>query len=60
MAEDDLVVRPLLLGLHANIRAARFIRVSARLPSPGWDKAYPSEPISLRSPQYPSAVDVLS
>jgi hypothetical protein len=26
--EVDLVVRPLLLGLHAYVRAARFLRVS--------------------------------
>ena len=31
-AEGDLVVRPLLLGLHAHLRAARFVRVSARMP----------------------------
>ena len=28
---SDLVVRPLLLGLHAHVRAARFVRVSARM-----------------------------
>ena len=33
--EVDLVVRPLLLGLHAHLRAARFVRVSARM-SPVW------------------------
>ena len=30
-AEVDLVVRPLLLGLHAHVRAVRFLRVSARM-----------------------------
>ena len=49
--EEDLVVRPLLLGLHAPFRAARFVRVSAPMSSPGPDKAQLSEPISLRSPQ---------
>jgi len=35
-AEDDLWVRPLLLGLDASVRAVRFVRVSARLsPSSG-------------------------
>jgi len=29
--EVDLVVRPLLLGLHAYAWAARFVRVSARI-----------------------------
>ena len=49
-AEVDLVVRPLLLGLHAHFRAARFVRVSARMSLSGQDKARLSEPISLRSP----------
>jgi hypothetical protein len=29
--EVDLVVRPLLLGLHAYLRAVRFVRVSIRI-----------------------------
>jgi hypothetical protein len=49
--EEDLVVRPLLLGLHAPFRAARFVRESALMCMPGLDKARLSEPISLRSPQ---------
>jgi hypothetical protein len=31
-AEADLVVRSLLLGLHARLRAVQFVRVSARMP----------------------------
>src|SRR5207244_10188737 len=50
-AEDDLVVRPLLLGLHAHLRPARFVRVSARMAPSEPNKARLSEPISLRSPQ---------
>jgi len=34
-AEDDLVLRPLLLGLHADLRAVRSVRMSARLIMPG-------------------------
>src|SRR5262249_10488696 len=49
-SESDLVVRPLLLGLHAHLRAVRFVRVSAQTPQPGHDKARLSEPNSLRSP----------
>src|SRR6266568_2190278 len=49
-SEGDLVVRQFLLGLHGHFRAVRFVRVSAPVPSPGWDKAHLSEPISLRSP----------
>jgi hypothetical protein len=49
--EGDLVVRPLLPGLHAHLRAALFVRVSASTSSPGQEKARLSEPISLRSPQ---------
>lgn len=33
------MVRPLLLGLHAHVRAVRFLRVSARVRSSGQDKA---------------------
>jgi len=29
--EVDLVVRPLLRGLHAYVRAVRFVRVSVRM-----------------------------
>jgi hypothetical protein len=47
----DLVVRPLLLGLHAHSPAARLVRVSAWMPPSGQDKARLSEAISLRSPQ---------
>jgi len=53
--EGDLVVRPLLPGLHAHVPPARFLRVSASTSSPGQDKARLSEPISLRSPQWPVA-----
>jgi hypothetical protein len=38
-AEADLAVRPLLPGLHACFPAARFVRMSARMPPPGHDKA---------------------
>ncbi len=43
-AEDDLVVRPLLLGLHAHLRAVRFVRESAPVPhlrrtKPAWPGA---------------------
>ncbi len=48
-AEGDVVVRPLLLGLHAHLWPALFVRVSARMCLPGIDKARLSEPISLRS-----------
>src|SRR5205823_4238578 len=50
--EEDLVVRPLLVGLHAHVQPARFLRVSARLSLHAEDKAQLSEPISLRSPHY--------
>jgi hypothetical protein len=33
--EEDLVVRPLLLGFHARYRPALFVRVPARMPSLG-------------------------
>jgi hypothetical protein len=49
--EVDLVVRPLLLGLHAYMRAVRFVRVSARMHLLGKIKADCPDSISLRSPQ---------
>jgi hypothetical protein len=48
--EEDLVVRPLLVGLHAHVQPARFLRVPARLSLHAEDKVQLSEPISLRSP----------
>jgi Prokaryotic E2 family E len=49
--EEDLVVRPLVVGLHVHVQPARFLRVSARISLYAEDKARLPEPISLRSPQ---------
>lgn len=46
---SDLVVRPLLLGFHAHLRAVRFVRPSARQPLAGRDEARLDGPISLRA-----------
>src|SRR5215467_7136872 len=45
--EEDLVVRPLLPGLHAHYPPALFVRVSARMPVSGPEKARPPESTSL-------------
>jgi hypothetical protein len=49
--EEDLVVRPLLAGLHVHVQLARFLRESARISLYAENKARLPEPISLRSPQ---------
>jgi hypothetical protein len=62
LTEDDLVVRPLLQGRRAHMRACPF-RPRVCLNTPAWEnKAWPSEPISLRSPhlERPKASSAMS